>query len=646
MTDHIAQDFPRWRGFLQDAERCTEPISKETLKAMKYNGYSAWNFAQNLWSFVGKYLGPKVYLKRQLMSKRMQGNGFVFWRQLFRDYHGGGAMIRLAGQQQLLDFPACNDLKHLSSHLDAWLSHMETYGETVDAELAFTMRLKTMPADIRKGILRREDLQKLPIPDLVEHIKNQSTWLRSETLVQQMLKDHEHATPIAALGSQQQQQQQQQQQPVPPPPDDPRADALKSIGLSKDVVDKLVAAINQARRRDKKTADKKERDPLVAECPAGTCHHCGKKGRNRSNRQGTPECRLYKAILDKNNGKRPPEYEGALEKFLKEKKAALGIHAMAPASAVEDHSDTEDSGSNEEGNSTNMIWQKPKHTLKPTQQAITIPTPNTTATHNRFRHVHVPCCPVLPQFAIKKRNDNTRDLDTISDVSTSAGTNLSDVESICSDTTTMSNHSSKPAEASAADTSGSSTSKPKKKPPKVLAIATEDDHKRLEQYICSSIDPKKGPPSCKSGNVWTMLDSGSVPMVADVKKHCPNARIRKPKAQKKSVCCVNASGGSIPNQGEADIVHTDHLGTDVRFAFQNADVAFPIMSVRWLVRKGCTVYFKRHGGVIRYPDGKKIHFTCRHGCLFVLLNTYKTASLDSSASAHSAPPSPVFSRQG
>ena len=122
------------------------------------------------------------------------------------DFHGGGAMIRLAGQQQLLDFPACQDLKTLNSHLDAWLSHMETYGEGIDSEMAFTMLMKIIPQDIRKDILRRRELQEMPLPDLVEHIKSQSTWLRSEVLVQNILKDTDHAQPISMV-----------QQGAPPP---------------------------------------------------------------------------------------------------------------------------------------------------------------------------------------------------------------------------------------------------------------------------------------------------------------------------------------------------------------------------------------------------------------------------------------------
>ena len=39
-----------------------------------------------------------------------------------------------------------------------------------------------------------------------------------------------------------------------------------------------------------------------------------------------------------------------------------------------------------------------------------------------------------------------------------------------------------------------------------------------------------------------------------------------------------------------------------------------------MVRKGCRVTFKRGGGTIRYPDGRKIKFVERLGVFFVALN--------------------------
>ena len=108
-------------------------------------------------------------------------------------------MLRLAGQRQLLDFPACKDLKLLPSHLDSWMHHKETYGETTDPEMAFTMLLKIIPEELRDDVLRRRELQEMVLPELIEYLKSQATWRRSETLVQTMLRDDDHVAPIAQL---------------------------------------------------------------------------------------------------------------------------------------------------------------------------------------------------------------------------------------------------------------------------------------------------------------------------------------------------------------------------------------------------------------------------------------------------------------
>ena len=155
-----------------------------------------------------------------------------------------------------------------------------------------------------------------------------------------------------------------------------------------------------------------------------------------------------------------------------------------------------------------------------------------------------------------------------------------------------------------------------------FTIDSEEDIKLLEDYICSNASSDQEPPKLKttdtSGkNVWTMLDSGSVPNIANCKKFFPNSTIRRSKAQDRGVKYTNASGGHIDNEGEADVVHTDADGTKYRFTFQHADVQFPILSVRQLVRIGCKVIFTRRGGVIKYADGRRLRFVCKHGVFFV-----------------------------
>ena len=53
---------------------------------------------------------------------------------------------------------------------------------------------------------------------------------------------------------------------------------------------------------------------------------------------------------------------------------------------------------------------------------------------------------------------------------------------------------------------------------------------------------------------------------------------------------------------------------------QNAKVNCPILSVKYFTNKGCRVLFRRGGGVIAFPDGRRIPFIERLGVFFVCLN--------------------------
>ena len=82
---------------------------------------------------------------------------------------------------------------------------------------------------------------------------------------------------------------------------------------------------------------------------------------------------------------------------------------------------------------------------------------------------------------------------------------------------------------------------------------------------------------------------------------------------------MSATGGTISNEGEIEIVHAQD---DDKFpmTIQNAKVNCPILSVKYFTNKDCRVLFRKGGGVIAYPDGKRIPFIERLGVFFVALN--------------------------
>ena len=54
----------------------------------------------------------------------------------------------------------------------------------------------------------------------------------------------------------------------------------------------------------------------------------------------------------------------------------------------------------------------------------------------------------------------------------------------------------------------------------------------------------------------------------------------------------------------------------------------PIMSVRYLVRKGCSVKFFLGGGEIHFPDGKVLPFVEMQGVFFIGLDVKQPIDID------------------
>ena len=182
-------------------------------------------------------------------------------------------------------------------------------------------------------------------------------------------------------------------------------------------------------------------------------------------------------------------------------------------------------------------------------------------------------------------------------------------------------------------------SKIKMKFRKAFDIQNSADLEALDQWICATKKALKAgkpiPPPNVKGRVWAMIDSGSEPTVANCQTTFPGHAIRPSAAQKRGVRYVSATGGTVPNEGEVEIVHRDPILGDFNFTFQHAQVGCPIISVRDLVgNKKCKVIFGEDGGVIKFPDGRKIHFILRNGVLFVLLRVVEPSNSE-----------PVFSRQ-
>ena len=175
-----------------------------------------------------------------------------------------------------------------------------------------------------------------------------------------------------------------------------------------------------------------------------------------------------------------------------------------------------------------------------------------------------------------------------------------------------------------------------------LQAWSDQDMLFLENMIAASVDYKAKPPAPVPGKKWAMVDSGSQPTVADCKREFPSHTIHESAGSRAGLQYKAANGQLIDNEGEVYIQHREPDGSTYNFTFQHAKVHCPIVSVKELVLRDCSVTFHKYGGHIQYPDGKKLRFVSKGGVFFVLLNVLPPGTRNVLGQELR----PVFSRHG
>ena len=104
IRDHASEEWPAWREILDHAERVDRVLTLEELATFDIQGVNAAQISSDLWSFLLRWIGPKLYLRRTKMSPGIEGNGLELWRKLFSEYQGSDELVRMAGRAKLLDF--------------------------------------------------------------------------------------------------------------------------------------------------------------------------------------------------------------------------------------------------------------------------------------------------------------------------------------------------------------------------------------------------------------------------------------------------------------------------------------------------------------------------------------------------------------
>ena len=122
------------------------------------------------------------------MGLNIKGNGQELWRRIYSEYAGSDKLLQIAGRTKLRDYGQCKNMKHLSHHVDDWTSLFYQYGDGIRAEHAKTMVVRTLPDTIRVEVYRRPEVEALGLFQLIDWVRHQTLFERTEDIIQQHLR--------------------------------------------------------------------------------------------------------------------------------------------------------------------------------------------------------------------------------------------------------------------------------------------------------------------------------------------------------------------------------------------------------------------------------------------------------------------------
>lgn len=563
IRNHASEEGPAWRQILDHAEGFDRELSLEELKHITVFGVNGLLLTNDLWSFLLRWIGPTLYLRRKRMGPAIEGNGIELWRRPVTECQGSDELVKLAGRTKFLQFGQCRSLKHLIHHLDEWLELSYKFGGDMGPEVVRTLLLKTLPDGMRSEVYKRSDLNNMDVTSLVDWARHQTIWERSEELAIQMVK------PERATGVQDVRRRRRRREPGPaeqPAPVEPHPQAP----------DGSRAALRPARpgQQQRRPGSARTRTPTRSAARSAIviqfqgCDHCGDPNHSRSDKNGRPGCPSFAALLKQHSGL-PQGYKGALDKCIEEKVKATrpsvtSVNHATDGPAMSEH--TERDISDHENEDRTAI------------RAVS-------STHAPEVVEHSP--------AVQAVSDS----DDESDVALPHRWV----------------HSVRPA--------SSSRQRKLRTIQQRVNVLSDDDLVRLEALPTFAVNKKSAkPPLEVMGKVWAMLDSGSQPTIANCRKVFPDHVLQEPDGRRRGLKYKVADGRLVPNQGQVQVKHIDKDGATFDFTFQHANVHRPILSVSELVHKGCVDTFHKAGGHIQYPDGRRIHFVSKEGVFFAALN--------------------------
>ena len=230
-------------------------------------------------------------------------NGLELWRRLYVENKGGAEQVVMAGLRRLHNFPQCPDKTKLGTRLGEWMTLVRAHGHSYSEESLFIMLTSMLPEYVAKEVRDRKSVP-YNTDEIIEYLHGELARFNDKYL-STIQDSHElgrlESGPKNAVNF--------------------ITDAEKRMS---DIFKKFESTVAAFQRRGNNQgsptggggggggAQRTSTLPKPDSSFKG-CRHCGK-----SHPGGRTQCPDFKAILKRNGGKLPSDYEGAYERSLKQ----------------------------------------------------------------------------------------------------------------------------------------------------------------------------------------------------------------------------------------------------------------------------------------------------------------------------------------
>ena len=595
--DHMGRVHGDWKNTLQWLSETNENLGYARLSNEVLGPFNerADLLTKQLEQTIIDYMPERIYNRRTQLcgGPTQKENGFILWRNLFREFVGEKQVIEDAGVECLRTYGQCSSLQELSAHIDGWYELLD--GHCPEMRECPRMRrslfLGIIPKELKTKILEEPALQFAEHRTLAEWCKARALILQREHLANVAKKNMSkiYGGSLKALLPGEEGYVPDEMETSPPPPPPPW---LKSFGET------IIAAIKppvppkrDTRGRPEKKGDKNQRTASRStsrgrrflEGWGNKCNHCGSTDHVKRN------CKEFDDMMRRANvGKpkeqwKPPEgYKSALGKArdaarAKEKKPKVASLESGYDTASDDD-DCDFGSAHGDGSGTFRVAALTR--LKPSPPKI--------CHVNKFSGLDT---------------EQEYDLDVLATLN-----NWAHNVRVASKKYRKSKPTDPKLDRTVNYIVGGKKCGPEARTDEE-AIASQMSAAAPSKINAARAARTIGSWELADGEILAIFDTGSFTHAIDADVELPDHDVIECDPDTPGCSAETAGGGVIQKLGT---VHTDSIidGASVGITWDHMKVSTPILSVRKLVRDGNDVFINQHGGTIKnLKTGKvmKVH---------------------------------------